>query len=39
MVALNLNSVSGDLRNKTRRLEDENRQHVLQFLFLFIKLK
>lgn len=28
MEALNLNSISGDLRNKTRRLEDENRQHV-----------
>lgn len=25
---INLNSVSGDLRNKTRRLEDENRQQV-----------
>lgn len=26
--SLNLNSISGDLRNKTRRLEDESRQHV-----------
>jgi hypothetical protein len=36
MEALNLNTVSGDLRNKTRRLEDENRQHVISFLFLFL---
>ena len=28
MEAINLNSVGGDLRNKTRRLEDENRQQV-----------
>jgi chromosome segregation ATPase len=27
---INLNSVSGDLRNKTRRLEDENRQQVIR---------
>lgn len=27
--SINLNSVGGDLRNKTRRLEDENRQHVI----------
>jgi hypothetical protein len=29
--ALNLNSISSDLRNKTRRLEDENRQQVSVF--------
>ncbi len=26
--SMNLNSVGADLRNKTRRLEDENRQNV-----------
>ncbi|CAF0933988.1 unnamed protein product [Brachionus calyciflorus] len=26
--AINLNSIGGDLRNKTRRLEDETRQHM-----------
>ena len=31
METLSLNSVSGDLRNKTRRLEDENRQQVSTF--------
>jgi len=33
MEALNLNTVSGDLRNKTRRLEDENRQHVISIKY------
>jgi hypothetical protein len=29
MEAMNLNSISGDMRNKTRKLEDENRAHVI----------
>jgi hypothetical protein len=28
MEQMSLNAISGDLRNKTKRLEDENRQHV-----------
>ncbi len=28
MEAMNLNAISGDMRNKTRKLEDENRAHV-----------
>ena len=32
--AMNLNSIGSDLRNKTRRLEDENRQNVSFLKFL-----
>ena len=34
---INLNSVSGDLRNKTRRLEDENRQQVILIISFCIR--
>ena len=32
--SMNLNTVGADLRNKTRRLEDENRQNVSFIIFI-----
>jgi hypothetical protein len=34
--ALSINTVSGDLKNKTRRLEDESRHQVICLKFLII---
>jgi hypothetical protein len=36
MEAMNLTSISGDLRNKTRKLEDENRAHVNILVYIYI---